>query len=192
MAVPFDPTLLRPGDTMLYRPCGFSWRQPFGWIFGKVIALKTWHSISHVEIFIGFNRGDHTSLASRDGLGVNGYPLRLTELAYVLRPVPGVAESFDLAAGLRWFDTVRGQRYDWWGLARFAGFHPSSTTRMFCSAFWLRFYRSCGFNPFSRRIDADSISPGQIPDCPKLDVVWDDGKDPDYSESTPLLTPAPA
>jgi len=75
---------LRRGDCLLYRPKGF-----FGW----VIATKTWHPVAHVEVYAG---NDH-SWASRDGLGVNLYPIRMTELAYVLRPTAPV----DLARALR-------------------------------------------------------------------------------------------
>jgi hypothetical protein len=176
----FDPARLRPGDTLLYRPVAFSWRHPLGWLFGRLIALKTWHNISHVEVFVGSTGGvaEARSVASRDGQGVEAYPVRLTDLAYVLRPQPVAEESFDLAAGLRWFGTVRGQHYDWLGLTRFVRTSITpSRTRMFCSAFWLRFYRACGFNPFHARIDADAIAPGEILDSPKLEVVWDDGQD---------------
>lgn len=168
-----NPEILQAGDTLLYRPVSFAIRTPrtwVGWAFGRAIALKTWHSLSHCEVYMG--RG--MSYASRDGLGVDCYPLRLTELAYVLRPVPGVGERLNLDAGIFWFFRyARGQKYDWWGLTRFVrtSITPSST-RMFCSAFWLRFYRACGFNPFNARIDADSIAPGQILDSPKLQQVW--------------------
>jgi hypothetical protein len=211
---PFDVTLLQPGDTLLYRPVGFRWRAPFGWMFGRLIAAKTWHNISHVEVYAGnawwqqkwqpavaglngqrvaqsFN--GRASFASRDGVGVDVYPLRTTELAYVLRPVvcAGNAETFDLRAGLRWFVTVQGQKYDWLGLTRFVKAQGSTKPKdkMFCSAFWLRFMRACGFNPFHTRIDADSIAPGEIPDSPKLEVVWTDEQDHDYT-STPAVAVA--
>lgn len=174
VAEPFVQTLLQPGDTLLYRPTAFSVKRFSGWLFGRLIALKSWHNISHVEVYLG----DGQSVASRDGEGVNRYPWRNSELAYVLRP----CHSVDLVAGQTWFNGVRGQGYDWMGLTRFVrtSIRPSQT-KMFCSAFWLRFYRACAFNPFAARVDADSIAPGEILDCPNLVTVWTDGLDPDYS-----------
>jgi hypothetical protein len=181
----FDFKDAEPGDTLLYRPVAFSVRKPFGWLFGALIALKTWHHISHVEVYAGngvWRRHDGTtftgraSFASRDGLGVGVYPVRDTELAYVLRPTR--FNAVNMSAALRWFVTVEGQGYDWLGLTRFVRTSiVPSTTKMFCSAFWLRFYRAAGFNPFSARVDADSIAPGEILNCANLDLVWTDGKD---------------
>lgn len=183
---PLDPARLEPGDTLLYRPTGFSWRRPMGWVFGKLIAAKTWHNISHVEVYAGNAWWQPTaahgapfsgraSFASRDGLGVDVYPLRLSELAYVLRPP---ARGVDLMAANRWFLTVQGQGYDWVGLTRFVRTSiTQSPTKMFCSAFWLRLYRAGGFNPFSAHVDADSIAPGEILNAPGLTVIWTDGLD---------------
>jgi uncharacterized protein YycO len=172
IAFPLD--CLMPGDTMLFRPQPVAWTHPTTWagaFVGQAIAWKTWHNISHVEIYIGAGE----VVASRDGIGVNRYPVRSDLVAYVLRPPAG---AFDLAAALAWFEAhAKGQGYDWLGLSRFYRTHiAQSTTKMFCSAFWLRFYRAGGFHPFHARIDADSICPGEILDAPLLSTVWCDGR----------------
>src|SRR2546430_7436827 len=94
---------LQPGDALLYRPSTF-----FGWI----IALKTWTRISHIEIYAGGG----LSVASRNGIGVGKYPLRLDNLARVRRP----RGLFFLDRAMTWFQTVDGHKYDYWGLLVFA------------------------------------------------------------------------
>jgi hypothetical protein len=121
---------LKPGDILLYRPKG-----TFGWL----IFAKTWHKISHVEIY----DGGYKSLASRDGIGVDRYPLRLTELAYVLRPqVP-----LNLTAGRAYFDSMKGTPYGWWDLLDFSGFNVD-TKGIVCSPFAAGFLRACGWAIF--------------------------------------------
>lgn len=121
---------LQAGDTLLYRPAG---------VFGWLISVKTWHRISHVEVY----DGNYHSLASRDGLGVGRYPIRLSELAYVLRPTA----KLDLAAGRRWFDAMKGTKYGWWDLANFVGI-PVNTPGIVCSPFAAGFYRAAGWRVF--------------------------------------------
>lgn len=138
--------LLRPGDCLLYTPTGF---------FGYAISIKTWHRISHCELYVG--RG--WSAASRDGVGVNLYPLRMEQLAHILRPT----QPFDVDQALTWFDTVRGQKYDWWGLLRFFTWTDEQPhDRMFCSECVTRIYRHGGFEPFQPDEDADGIAPFQF------------------------------
>lgn len=118
------------GDIMLYRPKG---------VFGQLISIKTWHRISHVELY----HGNSVSYASRDGLGVNAYPVRLSELKYVLRPqVP-----LDFAAGDAWFATVKGQPYGWLDLLDFVGL-PVNGPGMVCSPFAADYLRHAGWNIF--------------------------------------------
>ncbi len=139
----------RPGDCVLYKPSS---------VFGLLISVKSWHAISHVEIAIG----NGESVASRDGKGVNRYPIRSDHVAAVLRPMVPI----NVAAGLAWFETVKGQGYDWLGLLRFSWrseYVPSRFTdnKQFCSEFATRFYRQAGFDPFPRE-DADAVCPFQF------------------------------
>lgn len=150
-------SLLQPGDCLLYRPKG---------IFGILIALKTWHRIAHCELYIGEGR----SVASRDGVGVGIYRLRTTELAYVLRPT----YPLDWFRFWKWFRSVNGQRYDWWGLLRFVWSRSvggGNNQRMFCSEFLTRAYRSLGARVFNGAEDADAVAPAQFLLSPNLTVV---------------------
>lgn len=144
---------LQPGDLLLYSGTGFvSW----------AIRTKTWSPYSHVEVYIGNGR----SVASRNGIGVGEYPLRTEDLALILRP----NQPFDLQAGLAWFRTVNGQKYDWTGLfAFFFATWQASHNKMFCSEFVLRFCRAAGFEPFSPETDADQTSPGMFTTSPRFD-----------------------
>ncbi len=161
--MPFDPTILKPGDCLLYGPRG---------VVGWLIAMKTWHRIAHVEVFEGVIDGVPMSVASRDGIGCNRYVLRTSELVRVLRP----NQPVDLAAATAWFERVaRGQRYDFRAILRFLW--PSDSpdadpNRQICSAFSTRWYRAGGLRVFSAGEDADRIAPFQFDTSPALDEVW--------------------
>lgn len=158
--------LARPGDCLLYRPKPFEWKHP-GSIFGVGIALKTWHQVSHCELYIGKGR----SAASRDGLGVTLYPFRSTELAYILRPN---APTLDWVGFWKWFRSVNGEKYDWWGLVRFAWFKSvggGNNGKMFCSEFLTRAYRALGVPVFNPDEDADAVAPFEFLVSPNLTPV---------------------
>lgn len=154
--------LLQPGDCLLYRPVRFDLRHP-GWIFGALIMFKTWHAVSHCELYVGKGR----SAASRDGKGVALYPWRDSELAYVLRPT----RPLDWKAFWTWYLSVDGQGYDWWGLVRFAWFRSvggENNGKMFCSEFVTRAYRALRAGVFSDHEDADGIAPFEFLLSPTL------------------------
>lgn len=160
-----NPQILRAGDCLLYAPKGF-----FGWL----ISIKTWHAIAHCEAYLGPNdgTGERESVASRDGQGVQIYPLRTSEIARVLRPtVP-----FDQDRALAWFNqSAKGQRYDWLGLLRFAWrakvVPDAKDNKQFCSEFLTRYYRSGGLDPFNGE-DADAIPPFMFTLSPFFAEVW--------------------
>jgi len=156
--------ILQPGDHLLYGPKGLA-----GW----VISLKTWSDVAHCEFYLGdMGNRQQMSLASRDGLGVNAYPLRTATLAYILRP----KQKLNLVKGIKWFLTrAQGQQYDWWGLLRFAWrsrvVPEARDNRMFCSEFLTRFDRACDFDPFNG-YDADAIAPSEFLKSNSFDIVW--------------------
>lgn len=120
------------GDVLLYRPSG---------LFGRLIALKTWNEISHVEVSIGGG----FAVASRDGKGVNVYPERTAQLAHVLRPV----QPFDLAAAMAWFEEdAKGLPYGWLDIAAFLGLKWDAKG-VICSPFATDFLRAGGLDPFN-------------------------------------------
>lgn len=156
-----------PGDCLLYRPQPFS-RGFMGWLMGRLIAIKTWNNISHVEVYVG----QGMSVASRDGLGVNRYVTRWQGMASVLRPVC----QFSIIDAERWFKTVRGQKYDWKGLLCFTlAVKQGSKDRMFCSEFATRLYREAHIQVFGN-YDADKIAPAQFLMCDEFDEIWRDAK----------------
>lgn len=154
--------MIQPGDILLYRPTLFS---PFGWL----IALKTWHWVSHCEAYLG----SQMSVASRDGIGVNIYLLRTKGLTAVLRP----REYFDQPLALGWLGLrgIIGQKYDWLGLLRFAWRKPVSPivneNRQFCSEFLTRWCRAGGVEPFNGA-DADEIAPFQFLQSNAFRIIW--------------------
>lgn len=151
-----DISTLQPGDCLLYAPGGF-----FGWL----IAVKTWHLTSHVEIY----DCDGCSVASRDGKGVGRYPFRSEGLSFVLRP----DQFYVHPAAMRWFDEVDGQKYDWLGILVFSlAVKKGHPDKMFCSEFATRFYRSGGLEPFHRDEDADRVAPFQFLTSGKFERVW--------------------
>ena len=114
------------------------------------------------------------SYASRNGLGVNLYPLRRAQLTRVLRP----KASLNMQNAENWFKTVQGQKYDWMGLLVFSlAVKQGSRDKMFCSEFATRWYRYAETNPVSENYDADRVAPADFLKSPAFDWVWDDGTD---------------
>ncbi len=149
--LPFE---LRPGDVLLYRGSG---------VYGWLIRLKTWHPIGHVEVYVG----DRQSAASRDGKGVNIYPLRMDGLAYVLRPI----EPFDLAAALRWYEReAKGLPYGWLDLLQFVG-QNVNRKGVVCSPFATQLLRAGGIPIFNDE-PAEKIAPFQFLTSERLVRIW--------------------
>jgi len=159
MPAVFNSAILQPGDTILY----FS-KDLVDWI----IALKTWTKVAHIEIY----RGDQSSYASRNGIGVNIYPLRLDGVAAVVRP----KLPLDWQAANLWFEThARGQSYDWLGLLCFTlARRRGEKGKMFCSEFATRFYRAARFDPFNPRWPADRVPPSFFLVSDAFEVIWTD------------------
>ena len=157
-----DASILRPGDLMLYRPKGL-----VGWL----IASRTFSNWAHVEVY----DGDGYALASRDGIGVGRYPIRLDRLGKVARPI----KPINLDAMRAWFPTVDGQKYDLWAIARFVLPHiikrDVDLSRQICSAFAVRLYRAGGFDPVAPDADADLVAPSTLAVSPAFAVIWTDG-----------------
>jgi hypothetical protein len=157
---------LLPGDCLLYEPAKFNCLHPTAWLFGNIIAVKTWTRLCHVEIFAGLG----TSVASRDGQGVGAYELRMQGLACVRRPP---ANQLDINAAFHWFNGVEGQKYDWKGLLCFTlAVHQGAPDRMFCSEFALRWYRAAGFEVLNPEADADHTAPSELWQAGTLATIW--------------------
>lgn len=160
---------LKPGDILLY-----SSKSLLGWL----IRTKTFSRFSHVEIYIG----DGLTITARPA-GVNTYDYTSKDLVVVLRPI---ATEVYLGHSIAWFQSVRNQRYDWWGLFRFFRLGKESLDKQFCSEVCTRFSRLMlikphndvnvwlRFQPFAEKYDADLVSPGMFYSSPNYSLVWDE------------------
>lgn len=151
-----------PGDCLLYGPSS---------LFGYVICFKTWSWVCHVEVYIGEGK----SVASRGSLNpfaeaVNVYPVRFSDLKYVLRP----RKPFALDDAMLWFyNHAKGQRYDFLSLLCFTLFAKhGDMKKQQCSECATRLYRRGHFNPFYPGFDADKIAPANYLMSPAFDHVW--------------------
>jgi hypothetical protein len=153
----FDPSILKPGDIILYYT-----EDPVDFL----IAVKTGKRIGHVEVVAENGQ----SYASRNGIGVNQYPLRLDGAVCVRRPV----NIFDFTAGVKWFNEVaKGQGYDWKGLATFTSLiNEGEEGKMFCSEFVVNFFRACGYNPVNPSQPAYETSPRDLWILGTFETVW--------------------
>lgn len=152
---------LQPGDVLLYFEDG---------LVDQVIAEKTGKRVGHIERYIGGEQ----SVASRNGVGVNQYPIRLDGLVCVRRPPAG---ALDMVKGMDWFNRIaKGQGYDFEGLLTFTSFvQRGETGKMFCSEFALNFDRACGYEPFNPSQLPECTSPRDYWICGSFDTVWKSG-----------------
>ena len=165
----FDRDILKPGDAMLYYgdalPNAQDARQHAGFV-DWAIGVKTGGLVAHIELYdVG-----GSSVASRNGIGVNRYATRLNGLIAVRRTKP----AFDWLQGEGWFNSsARGEKYDFKGLLCFwLAVRQGSQDRMFCSEFALRRYRASSFQPFNPDQDADRTSPFDFWKCGNMDTIW--------------------
>ena len=146
---------LQPGDVLL--DCS---RSLIGW----AIRFRTWSDVEHVEVYLGEGR----SVASRNGIGVGKYPLRIDGLVRVFRPV----ENPDVIAGLLWFADVDGLPYAWTDLLRFYGWALDSAKGMICSQFADAFLRQCGVQLFNVQYPDGAVTPRDFEITPGLQEIW--------------------
>lgn len=162
------PIPLLPGDTLLYSKSD---------VFGLLTSFKTWSPAVHVEKY----EGDGLALASRNGIGVNRYPLRTEQLCAVLRPKAPI----DMAAVKKWFERpfstlspqpsplvgVRGRPYGWLDLLRFYGLRLP-TNGWICSQFAALADRAGGLESFATEYYAGTIDPGDFFLSPAYAWAW--------------------
>ncbi|HEX3058067.1 MAG TPA: hypothetical protein VHP62_01825 [Usitatibacter sp.] len=144
-----------PGDVLLYAGTGAN-----DW----VISIKTWSKVTHCELALSTTE----SAASRPGLGVHTYPLRVDDLTHILRP----NKTLDMVGVKTFHQQCLGQAYDWWGLMRFYTLGEQSLDKQFCSEYLTRLLRHGGFEPFQAEDDADLVAPGTFLYSSCLLRVW--------------------
>jgi hypothetical protein len=152
--MPPDVASIKPGSILLY-----STNDLIDDVIGVTGPAK------HVELY----RGNGQSLASRNGLGVNQYAFRDEGLI-------GVLESqVDVDKFCAWFDTVRGDGYDWQGLE---GFVVDKVTQQplhwFCSAFVAKGCDRAGSPLFNPLWNPSLITPSDFLKSVALHWRWVD------------------
>ena len=152
---------LEPGDILLYGGTD---------LVSRLIQFRTWSDVSHIEIYTGAGR----SVASRNGIGVGEYPLRIKGLRRVYRPklVAGFP-PFDLEKSVRWFWTVKGTPYGWADLLRFY-LIDVPTKGLICSEFADLFFRNGGLPLFNTNYPEGAVCPGDYEKISDLLVeqIW--------------------
>src|SRR5271165_3171057 len=103
----FDTKTLEQGDFLFYGPKGM-----FDLTSQIIMRRTAWGYAVHVEIYHGEVDGEQMSTASRNGIGVNLYPLRTAQLISVRR----AKHNWNYHQAFAWFQNVaKGQEYDWKG-----------------------------------------------------------------------------
>lgn len=160
--MPPDLSTIQPGSVLLYNT-------PDDLV--DEIITRTGPA-AHVE----FYEGGGQSLASRNGVGVNRYPYRVEGLLAVLPIKTGWNSPTDYVKRFStWFETVKGQGYDWKGLE---GFVVDSVTQSqahwFCSAFVAKGSQMAGFPLFNSMWSPSLITPSDYFKTPVLKWQWVD------------------
>jgi hypothetical protein len=153
----FDQGILQFGDVLLYYSHDLA---------DDIIAEKTGKKVCHVERFTG----DGKSWASRNGIGVNEYPLRLDGLVCVRRPPAGALNE---AAVRNYLTTVKGWPYDFLGLLTATSLvNHGEDGKMFCSEFSVNFDRAGGYEPFNADQPAFETYPRDLWLASAYQTVW--------------------
>ncbi|HTB86013.1 MAG TPA: hypothetical protein VK742_20375 [Candidatus Sulfotelmatobacter sp.] len=139
------PELL-PGDILLYGGND---------LVSRLIQFRTWSDVSHIEIYVGGGR----SVASRNGIGVNEYPLRIAGLRRAYRPKTDFWLDANFDKAMAWFQTVKGTPYGWADLARFY-LIDIPTRGLICSEFGDLFFRNGGLPLFNTNYPEGAVCPG--------------------------------
>lgn len=157
-ATPPAASELRPGDVLLYGGSGLWYR---------LIQVKTYSDVGHVEVYAG---GGKVVTATPNG-GVDYHHYEPKNLRYVRRPVG----AWSLALADEWFRTVRGAKYDKWGLiwnfTRPEGDGERSAA-MVCSEVSTLYLRAGGVDPFSQDTKASKVSPAEFKRTNDLSTFW--------------------
>lgn len=155
----FFERILLPGDVLIFSRPGL-----FGWI----TRHATNGPATHCETYVGGLK----TIASRDGVGVATYDLKLDGLYVVLRP----KNTPNIPAMLAWQKTVDGAKYDWFGLLRsfVANKWAKSDNKWWCSEHTCEAQRQAGIEPFSDPVatPSDSIAPSDFLQSGAYLTLW--------------------
>jgi len=163
----FDPSILRPADTLLYSHKG---------VFDTAIRFMTRSRITHIEGVYSVAKGAITIAASRNGIGPDLYAFDPT-VVKVLRPRGPV----DMGKAAVWFKQPGVQHcgYGYWDMAKFlpniAAMLPKKLMDkgMICSTFWDEFLKAGGFDAFAKNFDPGEVTPRDFDESAAFDVIWE-------------------
>lgn len=153
----FDPSILEPGDVLLYRYSSF---------VGFLIAIKTFDVHSHAEVYVG----NGTSLAARVE-GVDYYPTRVDKDLVCVRRAEVPLRIED---GKRAIVPFLKKPYSIKGLFTF--FDPwrvHSHVHRICSVMVYKFLLGCGAELFNPSVDDNKIAPAQLYQTGLLRTIWE-------------------
>jgi hypothetical protein len=147
------PADLIPGDVLLYSGTSF---------FSKVIEVKTFSAISHVEVYFG----DGKTVTARPE-GANIYDFTPVDLAEVRRPTFPI----DIKRAEPWLNAIKGMPYGWPDMEIFAGLKAPNDGSLVCSevsAMLLHNARTGELSTFATDADLRRIAPAHFQLSPLL------------------------
>jgi hypothetical protein len=159
---------LKAGDVLLYNDSS---------LIDRLICFRTWSDVAHVEVYLG----NGLSSASRNGVGVNVYPLRLLGLRYIRRPLT----DFNTPDAYQFARENAGLPYGWLDLAQFYGGLPRWFERLLrwvfriprkgaiCSQWADLQLRAGKVVAFSEDYPAGKVSPRDFLVTPTLETIWE-------------------
>lgn len=142
---------LRPGDILLYGSEGF---------VAVAIKIRTNDDTSHAEVYLGNGQSAGSRGPSHgDRGGVKTYPLRLSDMNYILRPTIPV----DMARLVAFHESCCGQAYALFDLLKVHLFRQDGDdTKAVCSEHVARCFKKAGACLFERSYDCDYVTPAML------------------------------
>jgi hypothetical protein len=142
---------LQPGDIPLYGSKGFA---------AVAIKIRTNDDTSHAEVYLGNGQSAGSRGPSHDGPGgVQTYPLRLSDMNYILRPIIPV----DLGKLRAFHESCIGQKYALLDLLKVHLFRKDGDdTKAVCSEHVARCFKKAGADLFERSYDCDYVTPAML------------------------------
>jgi hypothetical protein len=142
---------LRPGDIPLYGSKGWA---------AVAIKIRTNDDTSHAEVYLGNGQSAGSRGPSHDGPGgVKTYPLRLSDMNYILRPIIPV----DLGKLRAFHESCIGQKYALLDLLKVHLFRKDGDdTKAVCSEHVARCFAKAGACLFERSYDCDYVTPAML------------------------------
>jgi hypothetical protein len=156
MSIPFSLSILQIGDIMLYSTSD---------IVDELIEWKEADNVAHIEIYMGNN----FSWASRNGIGINEYPTRLSGLVEVRQP----SGIFDIADATQWFNNgVKGAPYGFGDILDVLGIKVDFLRGIDCSHFAAALCEVGNIPQFDSTYAKNTLTPSDFRKVRESVTVW--------------------